>query len=125
MYTQCEQENGREKKKKERTGQTKKKAKRKEFHNLIDACGYHLTSSSSVSSCVCQRKSLWDSSRFVNIRTCFLLAIHFLLDVLSVQHKCVYMYGDNCFLARKISPLIFDQDLSCSLSLSLSLSFSF
>lgn len=112
IYTQCEQE-----KEKERTGQTKKKAKRKEFHNLIDACGYHLTSSSSsVSSCVCQRKSLWDSSRFVNIRTCFLLAIHFLLDVFSVQHKCVYMYGDNCFLARKISPLIFDQDLSCSLS---------
>lgn len=89
----------------------KKKWVTKKFHNLIGACGHHLTSS--VYMCVCQKKSLWDLSRFVNIRTCF-LASYFLLDVFCSAQVCMCVCCDNCFLARKTN-LSSDQLLSCSL----------
>lgn len=60
-------------------------------------------------------KSLWDSSRFVNIRTCF-LASYFLLNVFCAAQvsMCMCVPGDNCFLARKTS-LSSDQVSTCSL----------
>jgi hypothetical protein len=93
--------------------QTKKKQKEesyKKFHNLIEACGHHLTSS--VYICVCQRNHYGIQAVSSILELAFLPVTSCLMC--SVQHKCVYMYGDNCFLARKIS-LSFSQVFSCSL----------
>jgi hypothetical protein len=96
--------------------QTKKMAerrelqKRKTFHNLIDACGHHLTSS--VYICVCQRNHYGIQAVSSILELAFLPVTSWLMC--SVQHKCVYMYSDNCFLARKTS-LLFSQVFSCSL----------
>lgn len=91
-----------------------KKESYKEFHNLIDACGHHLTSS--VYICMCQRNH-YGTQAFSSILELAFLPVTSCL-MCSVQHKCVCVYGDNCFLARKIS-LSSDQVLSCSFSLPL------
>jgi hypothetical protein len=99
----------REKKEADRQKGNKKKSYKK-FHNLIEPCGHHLTSS--VSICVCQRNHYGTQAVSSILELAFLQATSCLMC--SVLHKCVYVYGDNCFLARKTS-LSSDQVLSCSL----------
>jgi hypothetical protein len=82
----------------------------KKFHNLIDACGHHLTFS--VYICVCQRNHYGIQAVSSILELAFLPTTSCLMC--SVQHKCVCVYGDNCFLARKTS-LPSDQVLNCSL----------
>jgi hypothetical protein len=95
----------------EKNRQTKKKRSYKKFHNLIGACGHHLTSS--VYNCVCQRNHYGTRAISSILELAFLPVTSCLMC--SVQHKCVCVYGDNCFLARKAS-LSSDQVSNCSLS---------
>ncbi len=92
-----------------REGRRRRQTKRqkeesyKKFHNLIGACGHHLTSS--VYICVCQRNHYGTQAVSSILELAFLPVTSCLMC--SVQHKCVYVYGDNCFLARKISLELF------------------
>lgn len=68
---------------------------------------------------VCQRNHYGTQAFSSILELAFLLATSCLMC--SVQHKCICVYGDNCFLARKTS-LSSDQVLGYSpLSLSYSL----